>query len=155
MVKTKSAFHGWVFQLYVAKIYHLKLDQLFLLNSSNCIYIFHSHFIHINIPNVTFICRTTSVSTRGLRSVLAKLLDLMRRFRICKFKNRPLSFGQMWFLSTYFPLIGGMFLLRSGLRFSFRAPEVSEPRVRKRPPFTKMAFSSLSVPALPVPKMKI
>ena len=32
-----------------------------------------------------------------------------------------------------FPLIKGRFLLRSGLRFSFRVLEVPEPRVRKRP----------------------
>ena len=32
----------------------------------------------------------------------------------------------------YFSLIRGMFLLRSGLRFSFRALEVTESRVRKR-----------------------
>ena len=32
-----------------------------------------------------------------------------------------------------FPLIRGRFLLKSGLRFSFWAPEVPERRVRKRP----------------------
>ena len=41
--------------------------------------------------------------------------------------------GQKWFLRPYFPLIRGIFLLKSGLRFSFRALEVPEPRVRKRP----------------------
>ena len=42
-----------------------------------------------------------------------------------------------------------MFLLRSGLRFSFRALEVPEPRVRNKS-LTKRTFSSLSVGALPV-----
>ena len=47
--------------------------------------------------------------------------------------RKRLSSGQKWFLRPYFPLIRGMFLLRSGLRFSFLALEVPEPRVRKRP----------------------
>ena len=53
---------------------------------------------------------------------------------------------QKWFLRPYFPLIKGMFVFRSGHRFSFRALEVPEPRVRKRSfSLTKMTFSSLSV----------
>ena len=56
------------------------------------------------------------------------------------------SSGQKWFRRPYFPLIRGMCLLRRGLRFSFQAIEVPEPRVRKGPPsLTKMAFSSRSV----------
>ena len=47
--------------------------------------------------------------------------------------EKRLSSGQKWFLRPYFPLIGGIFLLKSGLRFSFRALEVPEPRVKKRP----------------------
>ena len=47
--------------------------------------------------------------------------------------RKTLSSGRKWFLRPYFPLIKGMFLLRSGLRFSFRALEVPQPRVRKRP----------------------
>ena len=47
--------------------------------------------------------------------------------------RKTLSSGQKWFLRPYFPLIRGMFLLRSGLRFSFRALEVPQPRMRKRP----------------------
>ena len=47
--------------------------------------------------------------------------------------EKRLSSGQKWFLRQYFPLIRGIFLLKSGLRFSFRALEVPEPRVRKRP----------------------
>ena len=38
--------------------------------------------------------------------------------------RKTLSSGQKWFLRPYFPLIRGMFLLRNGLRFSFRALEV-------------------------------
>ena len=34
--------------------------------------------------------------------------------------RKPLSSGQKWFLRPYFPLIRGMFQLRSGLRFLFR-----------------------------------
>ena len=70
--------------------------------------------------------------------------------------EKRLSSGQKWFLRPYFPLIRGIFLLKSGLRFSFRALEVPEPRVRKRPlSLTNRAFSSLSVWALPVPETKI
>ena len=46
--------------------------------------------------------------------------------------EKRLSSGQKCFLRPYFPLIRGMFLLRSGLRFSFRALEVPEPRVRNK-----------------------
>ena len=49
------------------------------------------------------------------------------------FMRKTLSSGWKWFLSPYFPLIRGMFLLRSGLWFSFRALEVPKPRVKKRP----------------------
>ena len=47
--------------------------------------------------------------------------------------KKTLSSGPKWFLRPHFPLIRGMFLLRSGLRFSFWALEVPEPRVRKMP----------------------
>ena len=46
--------------------------------------------------------------------------------------RKPLSSDQKWFLRPYFPLIGGIFVLKSGLRFLFRALEVPKPRVRKR-----------------------
>ena len=46
----------------------------------------------------------------------------------------------------YFPPIRGIFLLRSGLRSSFRALKMPQPWVKKRSlSLTKMAFSSLSV----------
>ena len=35
--------------------------------------------------------------------------------------SKRLSSGQKWFLRPYFPLIRGMFVFRSGLRFSSRA----------------------------------
>ena len=38
--------------------------------------------------------------------------------------RKTLSSGQKWLLRPYFPLIRGMFVLRSGSRFSFRALEV-------------------------------
>ena len=48
-----------------------------------------------------------------------------------------------------------MFLLRSGLRFSFRALEVPELRVRKRSfSFAKLTFSSLSVRPLVASKIE-
>ena len=47
--------------------------------------------------------------------------------------RKRLSSGQKRFLRPYFPLIRGMFVLISGLRFLFRPLEVPEPRVRKRP----------------------
>ena len=44
-----------------------------------------------------------------------------------------ISNGQKWFLRPFFALIRGMFLLKNGLRLSFQALEVPEPRGRKRP----------------------
>ena len=94
-------------------------------------------------------------------SVLAKLSDLMWGFRIyISLKIGPLEPQKLgpffsiflmrkatfqWLLRPYFPLIRGMFPLRSGLRFLFRSLDVPEPRVRKRPlSLSKVAFSSLS-----------
>ena len=69
--------------------------------------------------------------------------------------RKPLSSDQKWFLRPYFPLIGGIFVLKSGLRFLFRALEVPIRKVRKRPFFSlKSDFSSLSEWALPMPKQK-
>ena len=45
--------------------------------------------------------------------------------------RKPLSSDQKWFLRPYFPLIGGIFVLKSGLRFLFRGLEVSIRKVRK------------------------
>ena len=66
---------------------------------------------------------------------------------------RDASASKKWFLRL---LIRGMFVFRGGLRFSFGALEVPEPRVRKRSfSLAKMNFSSLSVRLLPVPETKI
>ena len=46
--------------------------------------------------------------------------------------RKRLSSGQKWFLRPHFPLIRSMFVFRRGLRFSFRALEVTEPRARKK-----------------------
>ena len=54
--------------------------------------------------------------------------------------RKRLSSGQGWFLSPHFPLIGGIFVFRSGLRFSFRAP-----RVRKRSFSLSKMTSSMNV----------
>ena len=70
--------------------------------------------------------------------------------------RKPLSSDQKWFLRPYFPLIGGIFVLKSGLRFLFRALEVPIRKVRKRPFFSlKSDFSSLSEWTLPMPETKI
>ena len=91
------------------------------------------------------------VSLKIGRSTPKKLRPFFSLF----LKRKPLSSGQTWFLRPLSPLIRGMFVLRSGLRFSFQALEVPEQSVRKRPSLlTKMAFSSFSVQALPVPTRK-
>ena len=61
--------------------------------------------------------------------------------------RKRLSGGQKWFLKPYFPLIRGMFVFKSGLRFSFRELEVPKPRVRKRPfSLTKIESHSIFLP---------
>ena len=55
-----------------------------------------------------------------------------------KIMRRRLSGGQKWFLKPYFPLIRDMFVIRSGLRFSFWALEVTKPRGRTRPFHSKL-----------------
>ena len=98
---------------------------------------------------------TSRVTTKNLKIGQRGNFELGPFFSLFLMRKR-LSSGQKWFLRPYFPLIRGMFLLKSGLRFSFWALEVPEPRVRKRPlSLTNMAFSSLLVRALPVPETKI
>ena len=46
--------------------------------------------------------------------------------------RKRLYSGKKWFLRPNFPLIMGMFVFRSGLRFSFQSLEVPDPRVMKR-----------------------
>ena len=60
--------------------------------------------------------------------------------------RKPLSSDQKWFLRPYFPLIGGIFVLKSGLRFLFRALEVPIRKVRKRPLFTFFFSQSMLLP---------
>ena len=43
--------------------------------------------------------------------------------------RKRLSSGQKWFPRPYFLVIRGMFVIRSGLRFSFRARTESEEKV--------------------------
>ena len=45
--------------------------------------------------------------------------------------RKRLSSGQKWFPRPYFPLIRGMFVFKSGFRFSFWALEVPKLTVRK------------------------
>ena len=70
--------------------------------------------------------------------------------------RKRLSSGQKWFLRPYFPLIRGMFVLKSGL-FIFVSDTGSAPTESEEKAIlvVKVAFSSLSVRALPVPKKKI
>ena len=71
--------------------------------------------------------------------------------------RKRLSSGQKWFLRPYFPLIRGMFVFRSGLRFSFQAPGVPKPRMRKKVILVSEndLFLALLVWALPMPETKI
>ena len=80
-------------------------------------------FVHKNIYRIRF-QKIKIGPLKGFEKKAFFSLLLMRK---------RLSGGQKWFLKPYFPLIRGMFVFRSGLRFSFRALEVPEPRVRKRP----------------------
>ena len=103
-------------------------------------------FVHKNVYRIRF-QKIKIGPLKGFEKKAFFSLLLMRK---------RLSGGQKWFLSPYFPLIRGMFVFRSGLRFSSQALEVPEPKVRKRPLSpTNRAFSSLSVRALPVPDTKI
>ena len=50
--------------------------------------------------------------------------------------RKRLSSGQKLFLRPYFPLIKGMFLLRSGLRFSFRGTGSAQTKSEEKATFT-------------------
>ena len=82
-------------------------------------------FVHKNVYRIRF-QKIKIGPLKGFEKKAFFSLLLMRK---------RLSGGQKWFLKPYFPLIRGMFVFRSGLRFSFRALEMEmpEPRVRKRP----------------------
>ena len=87
-------------------------------------------FVHKNVYRIRF----QEIEIGSLESFEKKAF-----FSLLLMRKR-LSGGEQWFLKPYFPLIRGMFVFRSGLRFLFRALEVPEPRVRKRPqvPETKI-----------------
>ena len=80
-------------------------------------------FVHKNVYRIRF----QKIKIRPLKGFEKKAF-----FSLLLMRKR-LSGGQKWFLKPYFPLIRGMFVFRSGLRFLFWALEVPEPRVRKRP----------------------
>ena len=94
---------------------------------------------------------TSRVTTKNLKIGQQALFEFGPFFSLFLMR-KTLSSGQKWFLRPYFPLIRGMFLLRSGLRFSFRALEVPEPKVRKRPffllkwPFPHSQFEHFQCP---------
>ena len=66
---------------------------------------------------------TSPVTTKNLKTGQRALFELGPFFSLFLMR-KTLSSGQKWCLRPYFPLIKGMFLFRSGLRFSI---------VRKRP----------------------
>ena len=68
-------------------------------------------FVHENVFRIRF----QEIKIGGFEKKAFFSLFLMRK---------RLSSGQKWFLRPYFPLIRGMFVFRSGLRFSFWAPDV-------------------------------
>ena len=95
-----------------------------------------------------FFCRKNRLRTSS--RIFCALKVAIRKVQTFWASGKQLFKGQKWFLGPYFPLIGGIFVLKIGLRFSFRV------RVRKRPlsPST-VAFSSLSDRPLPVLETKI
>ena len=68
-------------------------------------------FVHKNVYRIRF-QKIKIGPLKGFEKKAFFSLLLMRK---------RLSGGQKWFLKPYFPLIMGMFVFRSGLRFSFRA----------------------------------
>ena len=74
-------------------------------------------FVHKNVYRIRF-QKIKIGPLKGFEKKAFFSLLLMRK---------RLSGGQKWFLKPYFPLIRGIFVFRSGLRFSFRALEVPEP----------------------------
>ena len=88
----------------------------------NCLFLNFFIFVHKNVYRIRF-QKIKIGPWEGFEKKAFFSLFLMRK---------RLSSGQKWFLRLYFPLIRGMFVFRSGLRFSFRALEMPEPRVRKK-----------------------
>ena len=75
---------------------------------------------------------TSQVTTKKLKIGQRGNFEKIEFFSLFLMRKR-VSSGQKWFLRPYFPLIRGMFVLKSGLRFLFRTLEVPQLRVRKRP----------------------
>ena len=71
-------------------------------------------FVHKNVYRIRF-QKIKIGPLKGFEKKAFFSLLLMRK---------RLSGGQKWFLKPYFPLIRGMLVFRSGLRFLFRALEV-------------------------------
>ena len=84
----------------------------------------HCEYISSEIANIYTCDSKNGMGSRGLLEI--------RPFFSLFLMRKPLFRGQKWLLRPYFPLIRGMFLLRSGLGILFRVLEVPEPRVRKR-----------------------
>ena len=76
-------------------------------------------FVHKNVYRIRF----QKIKIRPLKGFEKKAFISLLLMR------KRLSGDQKWFLKQYFPLIRGMFVFRSGVRFLFGALEV---RVRKR-----------------------
>ena len=74
---------------------------------------------------------TSRVTSKNLKIGQHGNVEKIDFFSFVLMRQR-LSSGQKCFLRPYLPLIRGMFVFRSGLRFSFWAMEGPEPRVRKR-----------------------
>ena len=68
-------------------------------------------FVHKNVYRIRF-QKIKIGPLKGFEKKAFFSLSLMRK---------RLSGGQNWFLKPYFPLIRGIFVFRSGLRFSFWA----------------------------------
>ena len=73
-------------------------------------------FVHKNVYRIRF-QKIKIGPLKGFEKKAFFSLLLMRK---------RLSGGQKWFLKPYFPLIRGMFVFRSGLRFLFQALGVPE-----------------------------
>ena len=71
-------------------------------------------FVHKNVYRIRF----QKIKIRPLKGFEK------RAFFSLLLMRKRLSGGQKWFLEPYFPLIRGMLVFRSGLRFLFRALEV-------------------------------
>ena len=111
----------------------------------------NNHTIHMG-PD----CRILQYDSKNIILKIAnKAKQKLGPFFSLFLMRKPLSSGQKWFLRPYFPLIRGIFFywdMVNGLRFSFRALELSEEMAIL---VSKVAFSSLSVRALSVHETKI